>query len=114
MDGWVNLLLRFYYYVQEGMQQLNGLRTIGYALIGLAGVFAVAQSGKYWILVLIGLASIPSLGLLGWLWVTRGKKSIEYYQVRYTSTYGRYQIEMQEKQIEQQAKIIELLERIAK
>lgn len=96
MHGLINRCIRHYYYLQEGMQQLNGLRTIGYALIGLAGVLAVAKSGNYWILAVIGLAAIPVLDLLGWLWVTRGKKSTEYYQMRYTTTYGKYGFELQE------------------
>ena len=100
MEGWINQIIRWYYYVKEGVNQATALKTLVYVLIGIAGLLTLkdAQSG-YWIIGLIGIVSIPIFGIIGWMWVTRGKKSEEYYQVRYTSPFGRYGIQMSEKQM---------------
>lgn len=111
MHGWINLVIRFYYYFKEGVNQVNGLRSIAYILIGIAGVFALKDSPHGYVIVgVIAIALVPVLTVLGWLWVTRGKKSEEYYQVRYTSAYGKYQVEMQEEQLRQNERIVELLQ----
>lgn len=120
MDGKINLLIRWYFYFKEAINQISGMRTLGYALIGIAGVLAVSKSStSYWTLILIGLACVPPLTVFGWMWVIRGKKSEEYYQLKYTSPFGRYGVQLQEKQvensdkiIEQNNKIIELLEKL--
>src|SRR3990167_122951 len=122
MDGKINQIIRWYYYFTEGVGQLNSARTLGYALIGLGGVFAVSQTGSNWLLIIgIGLIAIPILTLGGYIWVRRGKKSSEYYQIKYTSPFGRYNIQMSEKQvtnlnriIEQNDRIIQLLQELNK
>lgn len=102
MQGKINLLIRLYYYFQEGVNQLNSVRTLGYALIGIAGVFAVSQSeANYWgIIIAVGLISIPIFVVAGYLWVKRGRKSTEYFALKYTSTYGKYGVQMQERQMQ--------------
>lgn len=115
--GWINRIIRWYYYFTEGMAQMNAARTIAYALIGIAGVLAIGGQktlSLHNILILgaITLILIPILCLIGFLWATRGKKSTEYYQMRFTSVFGKYGIEMSERQIEQHDRIIELLEQL--
>lgn len=101
MQGKINLIIRLYYYFQEGVNQLNSVRTLGYALIGIAGVFAVSKSeANYWgIIIAVGLISLPIFILVGYLWVKRGRKSTEYFALKYTSTYGKYGVELQEEQM---------------
>lgn len=102
-EGWINRLIRWYYYFTEGMAQMNAARTIGYALIGIAGVLAIDGSSlelrNILMLGMIGLGFIPLLIFIGYLWVVRGKKSTEYFQIKYTSTFGRYSVELQEEQM---------------
>ena len=40
MFGVVNRIIRWYFYFKLGTDQINGLRSIAYGLIGLAGVLA--------------------------------------------------------------------------
>ena len=100
MDGWINRVIRWYFFVKEGVNQATALKTLAYVLIGISGVLALndAQS-NYWLIVIIGIVSIPIFGVLGWMWVIRGKKSEEYYQTKYTSPYGQYTVELQEEQM---------------
>lgn len=101
MHGKINFLIRLYYYLKEGVNQISGLRTVGYGLIGIAGVLAIDGSEtSYWIIGLIGLASIPVFILLGYIWVKRAKKSEEYFNLKYTTTFGRYAYQLQERQME--------------
>ena len=100
MEGKINRIIRWYFYVKEGVNQATALKTLVYVLIGIGGLLALndAQSG-YWLIGILGLVSIPIFGVVGWMWVTRGKKSEEYYQTKYTSPYGRYTVELQEEQM---------------
>jgi len=100
MAGKINLIIRLYFYFQEGVNQMTGLRALGYALIGLAGVFAVSKTeANYWALIIgIGIVSVPLFVLIGYVWVMRGKKSTEYYQVKYTSPWSKYSFELNERQ----------------
>ena len=100
MQGKINLIIRLYFYLKEGVNQASGFRTIGYALIGIAGVLAVNGDSNWLLLILLGLASIPMFIYIGWLWVARGKKSEEYYQLKYTSSFGKYAIQMNERQMQ--------------
>lgn len=100
-QGKLNFIIRLYYYFQEGVNQISALRTIGYGLIGLAGVMALNKSdASYWPIILIGLALIPVLTFVGWLWIYRGRKSTEYFTIKYTSVYSKYGVQMQEKQMQ--------------
>ena len=100
MAGKINRIIRWYFFVKEGVNQATALKTLAYVLIGISGVLALNNSQtNYWLVALIGLVSVPVFGVLGWMWVVRGKKSEEYYQTKYTSPYGRYTIELQEEQM---------------
>lgn len=109
--GWINYTIRLYYYLQEGLAQVNQAKNV---ILGLAAFAVLTRIEKqYWLIGLIGLSLVPVLILLGWMWVKRARKSIEYFNIKYTSTFGKYGVEMQEKQIKQQAEVIELLKKIA-
>ena len=112
MHGKINLAIRLYYYLKEGVEQLSGFRTIVYALIGVAGVLAVSDGGSNWpVLIFLGFISIPIFILVGWMWVKRGKKSEEYFNLKYATTYGKYQVELQEEQMRLLKEILEELKK---
>ncbi len=105
-QGWINRFFRLFYYLQDGLNQIGAFKTIAYFLIGLGLIFKVDQS-NYLLLGLIGLATTPFLICLGFIMITRGNKSMDYFRLKYTSTFSKYQIEMQERNIKQQDEIIE-------
>ncbi|MEK6879934.1 MAG: hypothetical protein AABY22_10020 [Nanoarchaeota archaeon] len=108
--GKINFLIRLYYYMQEGAGQFANIKNVAIMLLPLA-VYAGIREDDLMPIVLIGLASIPVLILIGWLWVMRARKSTEYFSVKYTSPFGKYGIELQEKQVEL---LEEILKRIPK
>lgn len=110
VDGTINKIIRLYYYLQEGLGQVNQWK---YIIMGILGFAFLIKVTSYVIIGLMFVAATPILILIGFLWVTRGRKSTDYYAMKYTSVFGRYGVEMQEKQLEQQAEIIELLKKIA-
>ena len=104
-QGWTNKLFRLFFYYQDGLNQIGALKTIAYFLIGFGLIFNVDQS-NYLLLALIGLATTPFLVWLGFVMITRGNKSMDYFRTKYASTYGKYAIEMQERNLKQQDEII--------
>ena len=109
--GWINFFFRQYFYTQEGINNLSQFRTIAYFLIGIGLIFKIDNS-NYKLLGSIGLASIPVLWIVGYIMATRGNKSLDYFRMRDLSTFGKYAIEMQERNIKQQDEIISLLTEI--
>lgn len=112
-NGWLNWAFRQYFYVMEGNNNLGQFRTLAYFLIGFGLVFNIAND-NYKLLALIGLAVIPVLWALGFVMATRGNKSLDYFRMRDLSTFSKYAIEMQERNIKQQDEIIKLLKDIKK
>lgn len=96
MEGWLNRLIRWWYYFKAGTSQVSGLRAIAYGLIGLAGVFAVAKNGNYWIIAAIAIVIVPILTLLGWAQITRLDKTESYIGVTRASPFAKYGYELQE------------------
>lgn len=96
--GWINGVIRLYFYLHEGLGQVNNFKNVILAIAALAVMMRIEK--QYFTVALMGLACIPLLILLGYLWVRRGKMSTEYFSIRYTSPFGRYTIEMQERQME--------------
>jgi len=106
--GWINWSFRQYFYTQEGINNLSQFRTIAYFLIGIGLIFKIDNS-NYKLLATIGLATLPVLWFLGYVMATRGNKSLDYFRMKDLSTFGKYAIEMQERNIKQQDEIIKLL-----
>lgn len=105
--GKINWSFRQYFYTQEGINHVSQFRTIAYFLIGVGLVFKIPE-GQYRTLGLIGLATVPVLWLIGYIMATRGNKSLDYFRMRDLSTFGKYAIEMQERNLHQQDEIIQL------
>ena len=117
-EGWINRGFRVFWYYQEALSQIGALKTIAYFLIAFGLIFSV-DSKNYLLLGLIGVATTPFLVYFGYIMVTRGNKSMEYFRMKYLSPWGRYGIQMSEEQLKnstrnigQNDKIIELLEEI--
>lgn len=113
MEGWINWGIRQFIYFQEGLAQTSQLKNIAYALIGIAGVFALNKAGTpYLLLGAIGIACVPVLIFIGFMWLTRGKKTADYFLWKKTSPIGKYGTELAERQMQNSNKTVELLEEI--
>ena len=97
MRGWINFIIRLYYFLQEGLNQVNQWK---YIIMGILGFAFLIKITSYIVIGLMFAGAVPILMLIGYLWVTRGKKSTEYYQTRDTTIFGRYGVEIQERQIQ--------------
>ena len=97
-NGWINWSFRQYAYFQEGLNHTSQMRTIAYFLIGVGLVFKIPED-QYLVLGLIGLATIPPLWIFGYIMKIRGNRSLEYFNIRDLSPYGKYGVQLQEKQM---------------
>lgn len=110
-EGWINWSFRQYYYVMEGNNNLGQFRTLAYFLIGFGLIFNIAKD-NYKLLGLVGLVVLPFLWLLGYIMATRGNKSLDYFRMKELTTFAKYQVEMQERNIQQQDEILQTLKEI--
>src|SRR3990167_7929364 len=110
-QGWINWSFRQYFYIQEGLNNLSQFRTIAYFLIGIGLIFKIDNS-NYKLLGIIGLATLPILWILGYVMAFRGNRSLDYFRMKSLSTFGKYGIEMQERNIQQQDEIIKELKQL--
>lgn len=106
-QGKINWAFRQYFYTQEGVNNINSFRTIAYFLIGIGLIFNIDNT-NYKLLLTIGVAMLPILWVLGYIMATRGNKSLDYFRIRDLSTFTKYGIEMQERNLKQQDEIIDL------
>lgn len=109
--GRLNWSFRQYFYIQEGINNVSQFRTIAYFLIGIGLIFKIDNT-NYKLLGSIGLAVLPVLWILGYIMATRGNKSLDYFRMKELTTFGKYGIEMQERNLQQQDEIINLLKEI--
>ena|SRR3990167_5398447 len=108
--GKINFIIRLYYYLQEGLNQVNNFKNVILGVIALAVLTRIEQD--YFLIVLLGLLSLPIITIIGWIWIMRGRKSTEYFSLKYTSVYGKYGVQLSERQLQQQDEIIALLKEI--
>lgn len=109
--GKINKIIRLYAYLQEGLNQANQWK---YVVLAIYGIAFLTHIESYLIMGLMFLTLIPILMFVGYLWFYRGKKSDEYFKMKHTSIYSKYNIQMTEKQMEYSKKQIDLLENILK
>lgn len=96
-EGRTNRFVRWYFYVQKGLDLVNNFKYVGAAIFGL--YFALKLTG-WIILALMSIASILLLFVLGWLWVWKMAKIMDWLQVALGTHWSRYGYELQEKQIQ--------------
>src|SRR3990167_8960376 len=111
LKGKLNKTFVLYDYFQEGLNNISNLKTIAYFLIGIGLIFQV-DSSNYILLGLVGLIAAPFILLLGYIMATRGNMTRDYNRVKNLSTFGKYGIEMQERNIKQQDEIITELKKL--
>ncbi len=95
--GWKNQLIRIYFYLQEGLNLINQFK---YLVGGILALGYLIKLENYIYLGLMFVGSLPLLILGGYIWVHRAKKSMEWFSLEFTTHFGKYGVELQEKQLE--------------
>jgi len=103
-DGGANKVVRYYFYLNRGLSLLNEAR---YLIIAILALYAILKMDNPAFLVLMFSVSIPLLCILGWLQVHKMAKIMDFLNVRFSTHYSKYQVELQEEQNRLLSKIIE-------
>lgn|SRR3990167_1107082 len=107
--GLKNNLVRFYYYLQKGLELLNEFKYLGAAIIGL---YIVLKLKAGWQMVGMAVVAIPILTAVGYWWVHRAQKSVEYFNLKFASHFSQYTLKIQERQIHLLEEAVKRLEEI--
>lgn len=105
--GWKNALIRQYFYLNEGLNVLNQFKY----LVGgiLAFCFLIKLTSYIWIGGIF-LGSLPLLILIGYVWSRRVMRTLEWFNIEFSTHFAKYNIQMQEKHVELLMDIKKLLE----
>lgn len=94
-DGKTNKAIRFYFYSQRGLALFNEFR---YLFMVIFGVYVILKLNNPLLFVLMFLISIPILCFFGWLAVHKIAKVIDWLNIEFSTHWGRYGYELQERQ----------------
>ena len=107
-DGPKNKAIRYYFYVQKGLELLNEFR---YLIMSIFAIYYALKLTNIWLIPIMFLLAIPALTLFGWLSVHHMRKVMEYLGIEFATHWARYTYELQEKQIKLLEQLNEKLEK---
>lgn len=110
-DGKKNKTIRYYFYVQRGLVLLNEFR---YVVMVVFVMYKFIGIDNLWLIPAMFFGFIPVLLVAGWVSVHHMEKVMEYLNVQYTTHFSRYNIELQEKQLNILNRIWKFLKKEAK
>lgn len=96
-DGRENYFIRLYFYVQRGLNLLNEFR---YLIFSVMAVYALLKLENPLYMVLMFILAIPILLILGWYSTHHMAKVMDFLNIQFSTHFGRYSIELQEKILE--------------
>lgn len=105
-NGSKNKSIRYYFYTQRGLALLNEFR---YLAMGIFALYFALEVDNILLIPIMFAVSIPALVILGWLSVHHIDKVVEFLQTQYATHFNRYNIELQEQQLEELRKANKLL-----
>lgn len=91
--GWHNRLIRYYFYINQGLTVLNNFRNL--FLVIFAAYFAL-KLDNLWLLVGMFVPSILGLGIIGYYATHHANRVVEWLGIRFGSTYSIKQFELQQ------------------
>ena len=94
-DGPKNRIVRYYFYVQNGLALLNEFR---YLLMAIFALYYALKIDNIAIVPAMFVVALPVLIFLGWMSIHHMEKTMEYLRVQYATHFSRYNIELQERQ----------------
>lgn len=105
LSGGKNRAVRAYFYLRKGLELVNELR---YIFMAVFGIYYLTKMSNPFLLVLMFAVAVPLLVGIGWVAVHKMSVVLEFLGVRYTTAFGRYSFELQERivaAVEKMAKI---------
>ena len=91
--GSTNKLIRYYFYINTGLNVFNNFK---YLVAAIIGIYWALHLHAPLILIVMFLASIPILGIIGYYSIHHINKVIDWLNVKFGSHYSIYQIELLE------------------
>ena len=91
--GAKNRFIRWYFYVNKGLQAFNEFR---YLIMTVFGAYYLFKMHSVVLLVAMFLGSFVVLGVVGWLFVIKVNKVIEYLNVHFSTVWSKHQISLAE------------------
>jgi len=104
--GMLNHGVRAWFYLQRGLDLVNQFK---YLVAGILALYYTLKLDSYWILIAIFVISIPILTFCGWFHTHKMAKALEWTNMIFSSYFGRYSMDLSEKNTENTMKSAELL-----
>jgi hypothetical protein len=92
-DGWWNKLVRYYFYVNRGLQLFNEAR---YLIMSIFAIYFATKLDNIWLIPLMFVVSLPVLVFFGWLFVHKMAKITDFLNVEFSTHWSKYGYELQE------------------
>ena len=106
LKGTQNWIIRYYYYLSTGLNELNGFKNL---FLGILTIYITFKLTSYWWGVGIFVASIVILTVVGYYIIHRVGKVRDWLGLRFSSYFGRQQVNYTEEQFKVLAEIRDLL-----
>lgn len=94
-SGRKNLCIRIWFYISKGIGIFNELRNVFFVIIGL---YYTLKMNNPLLLVAMFIPSIILLAIVGFIQVHYMGKVIDFLNIQFSTHFGRYGIDLQEKQ----------------
>lgn len=107
--GFLNHSVRAWFYLQRGLQLVNEFK---YLIAGIFALYYTLKLDDYRILIALFIVSIPVLTFAGWFYTFKMSKALEWTNMMFSSYFGRYQIDLNEKTASHTERNTQLLEEI--
>lgn len=107
LKGTENWIIRYYYYLSAGLNELNAFRNL---FIGILTIYITFKLESYWYAIIIFTVSIVVLTLIGYYFIHKVSKVRDWLGIRFSSYFGRQQINY----IEENYKLLEEIRNLLK
>jgi len=91
--GFKSLLIRIYFYIEQGLNVLNLFRNL---FLGIFGVYITLKLTNYSYLILMVVISMPILAILGYYSVHKINKTKEWLNIKFSTHYAKKTFDYQE------------------
>lgn len=92
-EGNKNLLIRYYFYINTGLNVFNNFK---YLVAGIFGLYLMLHMKNPWLLLIMSGVSVPILFIIGYYSIHHINKVQDWLSVKFGTTYAIYNIELLE------------------
>jgi len=104
--GVFNHGVRAWFYLQRGLDLVNQFK---YLAAGIFALYYTLKLDDYRLMIVLFAVSIPILTFFGWFHTHKMAKALEWTNMIFSSYFGRYSMDLSEKNTENTTKTTELL-----